>query len=69
MEKFEFFVDKLRPQWWRYNLEVEANSKEEAIQKALNFDGEILDSELISDGGNAQVTEVRDLNFKLLIKK
>lgn len=68
MEKFEFFVDELRPQWWRYNLEVEANSKEEAIQKALNFDGEILDSELISDRGNAQVTEVRDLNFKLLIK-
>ena len=68
MEKFEFFVDELRPQWWRYNLEVEANSKEEAIQKALDFDGEILDSELISDGGSAQVTEVRDLNFKLLIK-
>ena len=69
MEKFEFLVNELRPQWWRYNLEVEANSKEEAIQKALNFDGEIVDSELISDGGDVQVTEVRDLNFKLLIRK
>ena len=65
MKKFNFYVDELRPQWWRYYVEVEAENQEEAI----NFDCEILESEWLysSDDEKSISVEVLDTeNYKIL---
>lgn len=69
MKKFNFYVDELRSQWWRYYVEVEAENKEEAIRKAVDFDCEILESEWLynSDDEKSISVEVLDTeNYKIL---
>ena len=58
MEKFMFYQDELVSVWKRSKFEVEANSKEEAIEKIKQIDfkrrdlddvGEFIESEILSD--------------------
>lgn len=55
MEKFEFSLETKHTVWYRTNVEIEASSLEEAIQKAkelgsdIEVEGEYLDSEIIDD--------------------
>lgn len=58
MEKFMFYQDELVSVWKRSKFEVEANSKEEAIEKINQIDfkrgdiddiGEFIESEVLSD--------------------
>ena len=58
MEKFMFYQDELVSVWKRSKFEVEANSKEEAIEKIKQIDfkrgdlddiGEFIESEVLSD--------------------
>ena len=58
MEKFMFYQDELVSVWKRSKFEVEANSKEEAIEKINQIDfkrgdlddvGEFIESEILSD--------------------
>jgi len=37
MEKFNFYVDTKCTTWYRTNFEIEANSEEEAKQRAIEF--------------------------------
>lgn len=68
MEKFNFYVDELRPQWWRYYVEVEAENQEEAIQKAAELDCEILESEWLcnSDENSISVQVLDAEKYKIL---
>lgn len=47
MPIFNLKVDSLYQQWWRDYYEVEAETKEEAIQLILNEEADVVDSELI----------------------
>lgn len=58
MEKFQFYQDELVSVWKRSKFEVEANSKEEAIEKIKDIDfedgdlddvGEFIESEYLFD--------------------
>lgn len=58
MKKFMFYQDELVSVWKRSKFEVEANSKEEAIEKIKQIDfkrgdlddvGEFIESEVLSD--------------------
>lgn len=58
MEKFQFYQDELVLVWKRSTFEVEANSKQEAIEKIKQIDfkrgdlddiGEFIESEVLSD--------------------
>lgn len=58
MEKFMFYQDELVSVWKRSKFEVEANSKEEAIEKIKDIDfedgdlddvGEFIESEYLFD--------------------
>ena len=58
MEKFMFYQDELVSVWKRSKFEVEANSKQEAIEKIKQIDfkrgdlddiGEFIESEVLSD--------------------
>ena len=58
MEKFQFYQDELVLVWKRSKFEVEANSKEDAIEKIKDIDfedgdlddvGEFIESEILSD--------------------
>ena len=69
MKKFNFYVDELRPQWWRYYVEIKAENQEEAIKKAVDFACEILESEWLynSDDEKSISVEVLDTeNYKIL---
>lgn len=61
MEKFQFYQDELVLVWKRSTFEVEANSKEEAIEKIKQIDfrrgdldevGEFKESELLFETEN-----------------
>ena len=58
MEKFQFYQDELVLVWKRSTFEIEANSKEDAIEKIKQIDfkrgdlddvGEFIESEILSD--------------------
>lgn len=58
MEKFTFYQDELVSVWKRSKFEIEANSKEEAIEKIKQIDfkrgdlddvGEFIESEFLFD--------------------
>ena len=60
MALFNLCVDELKPTWYRYFVEVEAETLEEAIEKAKVFDCEINDSETFYDDFDAIKLEVLD---------
>jgi hypothetical protein len=47
MAIFNLKVDSLHQQWWRDYYEVEAETKEEAIQLILDEEVDVVDSELL----------------------
>lgn len=52
MPVFNLKVDSLYQQWWRDYYEVEAETKEEAIQLILDEEVDAIDSELLIESIN-----------------
>lgn len=67
MKKYNFYINELRPIWWKYFVEVEAENEQEALEKAKNFDCDVLDSDILdSDNFNNNDIIIMDDNLNTL---
>ena len=66
MKKYNFYIDELRPIWWRYFVEVDAENEQEALEKAKNLDCDILDSDMLDTAEYSNKIEIMDSNLNTL---
>ena len=66
MPVFNLKVDSLYQQWWRDYYEVEAETKEEAIQNVKDYIFECNDFEVLYESAITEQTELEDLEGNVI---